>query len=231
MILKNCKRDFEQKGISMLLYAPPKTGKTSFLATLPGKVLLVYFEGGWAPLNQCENIDILEVEKNMEGWINVWTYMISVAKDYDFIAMDSMSDMVNHMSYYFAANSKNKGKMEQGQYLEMYIKLATIGREFRDLTRLGTNTVLLCTEQKIKVEQNDMSVKTETHPLLPEKKLAEMEGLYDVIAHMEIAEATADAESFRWLRLDKSDNIMAGNRINNNKTCRASWNDFITPQQ
>jgi len=223
----NAKRDYHSKGVSMLLYAKPKTGKTTFLSTLPGRVLLLDFERGWSVLRECENIDIIRVGKNMTDWNAVWDHTELHVHEYDFICADSVSDMVKSMLYFFADVGKLKGKPEQGQYQEAYIKLAKIMRLFRDLTDSGTNIIVLALEQQIKEKQDDMSLVTSTHPLLPEKMTAEIEALFDVIARMEIAPATADAESFRWLRLDRDPNIMAGNRINNKKSCHATWQSFI----
>ena len=223
----NAKRDYASKGISMLLYAKPKTGKTTFISTLPGRVLLIDFERGWAVLKDCENVDIIRVGKNMTDWNHVWAKIESIMHEYDFICLDSITDMYKAMLYYFADVGKMQGKPEQGQYQEAYIKLAKITRMFRDLTDQGKNIISIALEQQIKEQQDDMSLMTSTHPLLPEKMTAEIEALFDVIARMEIADATADKPSFRWLRLDRTAQVMAGNRINKKKSCLATWDSFI----
>jgi len=223
----NAKRDYHKKGMSMLLYAKPKTGKTTFLSTLPGRVLLIDFEKGWSVLKNCENIDLITVGKNMTNWGEVWDTIESVIDQYDFICIDSITDMYKSMLYYFADIGKMKGKPEQGQYQEAYIKLAKIARQFRDYTDKGKNIITLALEQQIKEKQDDMSLVTSTHPLLPEKMVAEVEALFDVIARMEIAPATAESAAYRWLRLDRDPNIMAGNRINDKPSCHATWESFI----
>ena len=224
----NAKKDYHLKGISMLIYAKPKTGKTTFISTLPGKVLLIDFEKGWSVLRECENVDIIRVGKNMTNWGEVWDTIEQVIDNYDFICLDSITDMYKSMLYYFADIGKMKGKPEQGQYQEAYIKLAKIMRQFRDYTDAGKNIISIALEQQIKEEQDDLSLITSTHPLLPEKMTAEIEALFDVIARMEIQPANGTDASFRWLRLDRDPKIMAGNRINDKKSCLATWSAFIT---
>ena len=225
--LKNAKNDAESQGLTMLLYSKPKTGKTSFLSTLEGKVLLIDLEKGWGVLNQCENIDVLEVDPDMKKWSEIWDYVQEI-EGYDYICMDGVTELVEAMKR--AYRKMRGGKLQLQDYDALYNQVKDVMRVFRDLRAKGISVIVTAQEQQIKEQQDDMSLITTTHPLLPEKIVSGIEGLFDIIARIEVSEKKGK-EGVRFLRLDRTKNIVAGNRINNKKVCLADMQDFLNKEK
>jgi len=222
--IKNAKESAKEQGLTMLLYAKPKTGKTQFLSTIKnGRVLVLDFEKGWGVLKNSENIDILEIPYKMENWREVWEFA-KATEDYDYICVDSLTEMIEAMKRSY--RELRDGRLQLQDYDAIYNKTKDVMRMMRDFRSKGISVIVLAHEQQIKEQQDDLSLMTTTHPMVPEKIVSNIEGLFDVIARMEISDKK-EKKGVRFLRLDRSKTIIAGNRYNNKKICIADMEEFL----
>jgi phage nucleotide-binding protein len=216
-------------GLTILLYAEAATGKTSFLGTLPGKVLVIDFEKGTMPLNKCKNVDIVRVKDDFSNWKDICEF-VEGKNDYDWICLDSASDLYTHMMLRYGAAGKNDGVNSLQDYGRAYNKIKMYMRFFRDLRALGKNVVVTALETLINEQQSDGLTVNRVYPDLPHKITGDIVALFDIVARIEISEKK-DSIGKRYLRLDKSPKIMAKNRLNNKKFCGATLAELIKEEK
>jgi hypothetical protein len=138
-----------QRGVKILVYGPPKVGKTRLIATAP-QPFLISAEGGTLSLRTV-NIPYVEVDtiakfRDVYNWV---TGSIE-ARQFMTFSLDSISEIVEKI----LEAEKVKTRDPRKAYGEIIIQGLQIIRGFRDLQ--GPNVVLVAKQEYAKDETSGM---------------------------------------------------------------------------
>lgn len=139
--------EIENMHVKLLVHAPAGSGKTRLCTTTGGKPLIVSAEGGLLSLRG-ENLDVFEV-KSMQDLTEVYVFLSEGNHDYDWVCIDSLSEIAEVCLSEEKANTKD-GRKAYGEMQERMMKLM---RLFRDLPM---NVYFSAKQQKVKDEVSGM---------------------------------------------------------------------------
>ena len=93
----------------MIIFSYPKVGKTELVTKLPGKYLILDFEGGTDYFN-CNAISLNEnsAEKNLEKFNQLRDEFTETNPQYDFIVFDTLTSLYDNIVNSIAINMYNK---------------------------------------------------------------------------------------------------------------------------
>lgn len=136
MIFLQSTANFTSNGIKVLVYGPPKVGKTRLLATAPAPIIFSA-EGGLLSLRSF-NLPYIEI-KNMaqlqEGY--QWLIGSHEAQQFQTPCLDSISEIIETLLAYELTRTKDPRKA-YGEIITQGLRLI---RDFRDLP--GRNVVMI----------------------------------------------------------------------------------------
>lgn len=216
----------QEYGPTMLIYGDPGIGKTTAAGTLPGRTLVIDIDGGSQVLRNCEDIDILTIHEDMEGWRDLFNEIHQVVEPYDNIILDNLSELEKYMLVILAGTGKNEGIPEMRHYQHVQFSIRDTARKLRDLRETGKTIVINAWSMPLEIEQAEGIVKTLQAPMISKKVSSELCGLFDIVGYMHIRK-NGDGESQRVIELSSSENYIAKNRFGSPSACSPDLGKLI----
>ncbi len=200
---------------TILIYAPPKTGKTTMLGYLEGKTLIIDVDKGTSVLKGNKNdIKIIRLDEDLKELPQIIDQLEKKC-DYDNVVIDGLSELEKAMLTIYGRLGKNDGAPEQSHYNKVQFKIIDYCRRFRSLK---ANIIFTAWEQQVEYISSDGSKFTKAKPLLSGKTSETVCGLCDVVGHLEISNKE-DSKNKRYIRLEGTETVIAGDRINKRTYC------------
>ena len=228
----------KSSGVSAIIYGESGIGKTHFCGTLPGKTLIIAAEAnGIKTLARSTNVGNIDIEylpapagtidETMMKYNEFFNGLMTRPLEYDTICLDSATELANVLLLLKADPYKNSGSPTQKDYGDIQFAMRRYLRILRDLTVVrGKDVVVIALEAELVLSQNATAQTTKTHPALAGKKLSpEAEGLYDIVAHIEMK-----SDGTRVCRLEGNDQFVAKDRFGR-KGCLADGKTLLHPDK
>lgn len=162
------------------LFGMAGSGKTSFINTMPGNVLIIDTDRGLASVEQDDRFTVAEC-KSWEDVLEALTY----AKDFDSIAIDHFTN-VQELCYKDIMETNNIKKMQIQHYGEASTSLKALVDELVDLSYKGKNVYVICQEKNINIEDVvDENVPAQTVPNLMDSVCKYLTASSRIVGHTE----------------------------------------------
>lgn len=163
-----------------VLYGAPGSGKSSFINSLPGSVLIIDTDRGLASVEQDERFSVAECA----SWTDV-IEALSYAKDFDSIAVDHLTN-VQELCYKDIMEANHIKKMLINHYGEASTRLKAFIDELVDLSYQGKNVYVIAQEKNLNIEDVvDENVPAQTVPNLMDSLAKYVTASSRIIGHTE----------------------------------------------
>ena len=163
-----------------VLYGAPGSGKSSFINSLPGSVLIIDTDRGLASVEQDERFSVAECA----SWTDV-IEALSYAKDFDSIAVDHLTN-VQELCYKDIMEANHVKKMLINHYGEASTRLKAFIDELVDLSYQGKNVYVIAQEKNLNIEDVvDENVPAQTVPNLMDSVAKYVTASSRIIGHTE----------------------------------------------
>ena len=127
---RSLKEAIESRAPKILVYGGSGVGKTTLIASLPGKILILSAESGLLPLASADiDCDVVEV-KTMDDLRAAYAELRAGTHGYDWVVLDSVSEIAEVV----LSAEKAKTKDPRQAYGALQDEMVKIMRSFRDLT-------------------------------------------------------------------------------------------------
>lgn len=163
-----------------VFYGLPGSGKSSFINSLPGNVLIIDTDRGLASVEQDDRFSVAECA----SWNDV-IEALSYAKDFDSIAVDHLTN-VQELCYKDIMKANNAKKMQLQHYGEASTRLKAFIDELVDLSYQGKNVYVIAQEKNLNIEDVvDENVPAQTVPNLMDSIAKYVTASSRIIGHTE----------------------------------------------
>lgn len=163
-----------------VFYGLPGSGKSSFINSLPGSVLIIDTDRGLASVEQDERFSVAECA----SWSDV-IEALSYAKDFDSIAVDHLTN-VQELCYKDIMEANHAKKMQLQHYGEASTRLKAFIDELVDLSYSGKNVYVIAQEKNLNIEDIvDENVPAQTVPNLMDSVAKYVTASSRIIGHTE----------------------------------------------
>lgn len=163
-----------------VFYGLPGSGKSSFINSLPGNVLIIDTDRGLASVEQDDRFSVAECA----SWNDV-IEALSYAKDFDSIAVDHLTN-VQELCYKDIMEFNNIKKMLINHYGEASTRLKAFIDELVDLSYQGKNVYVIAQEKNLNIEDVvDENVPAQTVPNLMDSVAKYITASSRIIGHTE----------------------------------------------
>ena len=163
-----------------VFYGLPGSGKSSFINSLPGSVLIIDTDRGLASVEQDERFSVAECA----SWSDV-IEALSYAKDFDSIAVDHLTN-VQELCYKDIMEANHAKKMQLQHYGEASTRLKAFIDELVDLSYQGKNVYVIAQEKNLNIEEVvDENVPAQTVPNLMDSVAKYITASSRIIGHTE----------------------------------------------
>ena len=163
-----------------VLYGAPGSGKSSFINSLPGSVLIIDTDRGLASVEQDERFSVAECA----SWADV-IEALSYVKDFDSIAIDHLTN-VQELCYKDIMEANRIKKMLINHYGEASTRLKAFIDELVDLSYQGKNVYVIAQEKNLNIEDVvDENVPAQTVPNLMDSVAKYVTASSRIIGHTE----------------------------------------------
>ena len=163
-----------------VFYGLPGSGKSSFINSLPGNVLIIDTDRGLASVEQDDRFSVAECA----SWNDV-IEALSYAKDFDSIAVDHLTN-VQELCYKDIMKFNNIKKMLINHYGEASTRLKAFIDELVDLSYQGKNVYVIAQEKNLNIEDVvDENVPAQTVPNLMDSVAKYITASSRIIGHTE----------------------------------------------
>lgn len=163
-----------------VFYGLPGSGKSSFINSLPGNVLIIDTDRGLASVEQDDRFSVAECA----SWNDV-IEALSYAKDFDSIAVDHLTN-VQELCYKDIMETNNIKKMLINHYGEASTRLKAFIDELVDLSYQGKNVYVITQEKNLNIEDVvDENVPAQTVPNLMDSVAKYITASSRIIGHTE----------------------------------------------
>lgn len=163
-----------------VLYGAPGSGKSSFINSLPGSVLIIDTDRGLASVEQDERFSVAECA----SWTDI-IEALSYAKDFDSIAVDHLTN-VQELCYKDIMEANHVKKMLINHYGEASTRLKAFIDELVDLSYQGKNVYVIAQEKNLNIEDVvDDNVPAQTVPNLMDSVAKYVTASSRIIGHTE----------------------------------------------
>jgi phage nucleotide-binding protein len=130
MLKRSLKDAIDSRSPKILVYGGSGVGKTTLIASLPGKILILSAESGLLPLASADiDCDVVEV-KTMDDLRAAYAELRSGTHGYAWVVLDSVSEIAEVV----LSAEKAKTKDPRQAYGALQDEMVKIMRSFRDLT-------------------------------------------------------------------------------------------------
>jgi phage nucleotide-binding protein len=130
MLKRSLKDAIDSRSPKILVYGGSGVGKTTLIASLPGKILILSAESGLLPLASADiDCDVVEV-KTMDDLRAAYAELRAGTHGYDWVVLDSVSEIAEVV----LSAEKAKTKDPRQAYGALHDEMVKIMRSFRDLT-------------------------------------------------------------------------------------------------
>jgi phage nucleotide-binding protein len=127
---RSLKEAIESRAPKILVYGGSGVGKTTLIASLPGKILILSAESGLLPLASADiDCDVVEV-KTMDDLRAAYAELRAGTHGYDWVVLDSVSEIAEVV----LSAEKAKTKDPRQAYGALQDEMVKIMRSFRDLS-------------------------------------------------------------------------------------------------
>lgn len=196
---------------SALIYARPGMGKTTLLGMLPGKTLIVDIDRGSEVLaGQSGDVDVCRLQEDLAD-LPLLIQMLEKNCPYEFVCIDSLSELEKSMLTVLGRTGKNGGAPELGHYNQAQFKIADYVRRFR---ALPCNTIFTAWEEPKEVTGSDGTKYQVFRPALSGKTSDIICGLCDTVGRIVIT-----PEKQRIIQLSATNYSVAKDRIKKREYC------------
>lgn len=139
--------------LKMVLFGPPKTGKTVGACAGEGKKLLILCEpDGDLPLLGREDIDVVRPQNGKELYQIIQTLHSGVAEQYDWVILDSVTFAFEIIGYKMVGEALEKGVDVRRPYGQVGASLVQM---IHDLVALKTNVIFIAQLRENFVDDDD----------------------------------------------------------------------------
>ena len=196
------------RGISIIIYGNPGSGKTTLASTLPPEeTLIITTEAGLGPLLGKGHtlLDLKKVmennqDKTLEEVVSEIYRMLRTEKHpFKNIVLDNLSELENQLLQDYTHRRK-KPHPELKEWGDVSFRMKEWMTLFRDLEYQGLNVIFNAWETQLEIQNYGGEVRTMGVPFIAKRAAVQMCGLVDVVARMEVYEKTGA----RWLRIGPS---------------------------
>jgi hypothetical protein len=175
----------------VLIYGGSGTGKTTSIASLPGRVVILSAESGLlplAPIASDPRFDVAEIA-TMDD-VRAAYKAIKQSRSWDWVVVDSLSEIAEVVLSHLEQRKGASGEEMHGKsnYNDLFKQTVQIVRSFRDLQDVGV--VVLCKEQVLTDKEGSV---IGLSPSMPGKKLGPaLPYLFDEVFRSHVLTKTVD---------------------------------------
>ena len=208
MAIKFTTTEMASEFIKCLVYGRSGIGKTPLIATAP-KPLIISSEKGLLSLKG-KNIPVMMIE-NHEDLEEAYDFITTnpKAKNFETIALDSISDIAEAVLAYFKKNPKDGNTHPQAAYGSMADELLPLIKKFRDIPDKHVYFIA-----KSKLMKDDYTGITSWMPMMPGQQLGPgLPYLFDFVLAMRDAETESGAK-YAYLQTKGDIQYIAKDRSN-----------------
>lgn len=220
MFLVTNAADLEPEYRRILLYSQPGLGKTSCLARLPGRTLIIDCDKGYKVLigMNARNVDLAPVEDDPESVLEI-VRDLQGRCDYENVCLDSLTQYQNRARAHYTTIGKNGKKMELGYYQDMDFDTLHL---LDELDKLRCNVVVTAWEDQFEKTLATGERIFIAKPQLYRKALVDtICGVVDVVGKITV---TPDGQ--RYILLSGDQTTVAKDRIEKRPWC---WPQDLIP--
>jgi len=186
----------ETTGVKVLTYGFAGVGKTTLIATIPGKGLVLSAESGLLSLRQriaagtmAGAVDVVVVS-TIDDVREAYAVLAKAGHGYDWVALDSVSEIAEVV----LTSEKAKTKDPRQAYGALIDAMGSLLRAYRDLP---LDVYFSAKAERVKDESTG---KVTVQVLMPGAKLAQaIPYLFDEVFHLVVVE-DKEGNSARWLQ-------------------------------
>lgn len=210
-------KDLAYGGLSMFVYGPPKTGKTTFASTFPNPLMLA-LEKGLVGLRDL-SIDYVEPET----WGEYLTILLELqksakpgvvtfrGKEYNSVIIDPLNELYSMVMRDVMRATSGRETPSLPDYGLTGIR---VERSLVDIASLPVHTCITCLEA---TDKDELTGRIWAGALLPGKLAKKVPALFDFVFHTE-TEPTKDGTGVNYVLLTQSLGIVnAGGRYGKSK--------------
>jgi len=196
--------DTVDRGIAVVIYADPGTGKTTCIKRLPvGETLIINVECGRGALLGSGHT-VFEMDRDLDKIAGLYRFLLTEKHPFKYVVIDNISEL---QEWFVLAIVKMKKKdfatlVDKG---EAASKLREYTYNFRNLIEVGINVVFNAWEMPFTIEKSADGDKTRTVPKVFPSLATELCGIVDMVGHLEKYEKTED----RYIRFEPTPTILA----------------------
>lgn len=208
---------------SYCIYAKPGTGKTTAIAYIPGRTLLVDIDKSSTVLGKL-NINHIDVIK-INSW-NIWnewmTFVMqytqnpSLLQGYSTLVIDNVSELFRSALANLGRDGKNQGVPSQADYQRVDFAILD---SLRALTNLPIRVVFTAWETTDLWQAENGQSFNRSFPDIRPKILNNFLGLFDVVAKL-VTYQTEDGKTERGFILEGNQSVEAKDRLHGRSACR-----------
>lgn len=193
------------RGLSIIIFADPGTGKTTLASTLPaGETIIINTEAGYGPLLGTGHA-VFNLDLDLKQLEKFYQYLRVEKHPFKHVVIDNISEMQDWMVRKLT-HIRNKDFPDIKEFGDASAKMKEYLTLFRDLTtERGMNVIFNAWEYPIDVEKSAGGTITKLFPKLFPKMAPEICGKVDAVGHLEVFEKTGD----RFVRFVGTSKIMA----------------------
>ena len=222
MKIKSTKNALKDHGIVALVYAESGVGKTTAIEQYSGKTFILDFNGGIGALSEFdEDYETIKTDlSNLKEVMDELKDPKGFISEYDNIAIDSISDVETNMLSAYARASKTESPTLQN-YGQTLARIQQFLLDIRNLKFQKKNVIINALEMPLDEHMADGRIVSKLYPMLAAGKgkfARRLVAECDIVGHLEISQKEG-TEGKRFLRLAKTENVVAKDRIFKREFC------------
>ena len=165
-------------------------------------------------VHDVSKVDVVQIDNinTFEDWTNTLTELSNVAKDYENIAVDNISELERCILSDLGNKGKNKGVPAMADYQYMQFKLVN---SLRYMKSWGVNIIWTAWEVTDDFTHPDGTRYSRLYPKVSTKILDNICGLCDVVGRIML-----NKDKEHVILLEATQNIYAKNQIDSRKFCK-----------